>query len=100
MLPFEMRDVENNMVCTSQWKYWNSVCHVTETLYLLLTSILILYVFGILWLIFHLTRYSNMFVTSPSPENLHTLFEFVFKGFDALEYQVCLKILDQGAFFS
>ncbi|KAK2565431.1 RNA cytidine acetyltransferase [Acropora cervicornis] len=31
--------------------------------------------------------YSNMFVTSPSPENLHTLFEFVFKGFDALEYQ-------------
>lgn len=69
-------------------------------LYLLLTSIHILYVFGILWLIFHLTRYSNMFVTSPSPENLHTLFEFVFKGFDALEYQVCLNILDQGAFFS
>ncbi|XP_068673287.1 RNA cytidine acetyltransferase-like [Montipora foliosa] len=31
--------------------------------------------------------YSNMFVTSPSPENLHTLFEFVFKGFDALEFQ-------------
>ncbi|EDO49259.1 predicted protein [Nematostella vectensis] len=31
--------------------------------------------------------YSNMFVTSPSPENLHTLFEFVFKGFDALDYQ-------------
>ena len=29
-----------------------------------------------------------MFVTSPSPENLHTLFEFVFKGFDALEFQV------------
>jgi len=24
--------------------------------------------------------YSNIFVTSPSPENLHTLFEFVFKG--------------------
>lgn len=32
--------------------------------------------------------YSNIFVTSPSPENLKTLFEFVFKGFDALEYQV------------
>lgn len=32
-------------------------------------------------------RYSNIFVTSPSPENLHTLFEFVFKGFDAIEYQ-------------
>nr|CAD7440104.1 unnamed protein product [Timema bartmani] len=31
--------------------------------------------------------YSNIFVTSPSPENLNTLFEFVFKGFDALEYQ-------------
>lgn len=31
--------------------------------------------------------YSNIFVTSPSPENLKTLFEFVFKGLDALEYQ-------------
>ncbi|XP_042309853.1 RNA cytidine acetyltransferase [Sceloporus undulatus] len=31
--------------------------------------------------------YSNIFVTSPSPDNLHTLFEFVFKGFDALQYQ-------------
>ncbi|XP_041966822.1 RNA cytidine acetyltransferase [Alosa sapidissima] len=31
--------------------------------------------------------YSNMFVTSPSPDNLHTLFEFIFKGFDALQYQ-------------
>ena len=28
--------------------------------------------------------YSNIFVTSPTPENLKTLFEFVFKGFDAL----------------
>jgi len=26
-------------------------------------------------------------VTSPSPENLKTLFEFIFKGFDALDYQ-------------
>ena len=26
-------------------------------------------------------------MTSPSPENLKTLFEFVFKGFDSLEYQ-------------
>ena len=32
--------------------------------------------------------YSNIFVTSPSPENLKTFFEFVFKGFDAIEYQV------------
>lgn len=32
-------------------------------------------------------NYSNIFVTSPSPENLKTLFEFVFKGFDALGYQ-------------
>ncbi|EEB06821.1 N-acetyltransferase Nat10 [Schizosaccharomyces japonicus yFS275] len=31
--------------------------------------------------------YSNIFITSPSPENLKTLFEFVFKGFDALKYE-------------
>ena len=31
--------------------------------------------------------YSNIFVTSPSPENLKTLFEFIFKGMDALGYQ-------------
>ncbi|KAL8708308.1 MAG: hypothetical protein Q9220_006783 [cf. Caloplaca sp. 1 TL-2023] len=31
--------------------------------------------------------YSNIFLTSPSPENLKTLFEFIFKGFDALDYQ-------------
>eukprot|EP01127_Copromyxa_protea_P002844 TRINITY_DN12778_c0_g1_i1.p1 TRINITY_DN12778_c0_g1~~TRINITY_DN12778_c0_g1_i1.p1 ORF type:complete len:1030 (+),score=308.71 TRINITY_DN12778_c0_g1_i1:16-3105(+) len=31
--------------------------------------------------------YSNIFVTSPSPENLKTLFEFIFVGFDALGYQ-------------
>ncbi|ETN81931.1 putative ATPase DUF699 [Necator americanus] len=31
--------------------------------------------------------YSNIFVTSPSPENLKTLFEFVVKGFDTLGYQ-------------
>lgn len=30
--------------------------------------------------------YSNIFVTSPSPENLRTLFEFIFRGFDALGY--------------
>lgn len=30
--------------------------------------------------------YSNIFVTSPSPENLRTLFDFVFKAFDALKY--------------
>ncbi|KAK6533044.1 killer toxin resistant protein [Arthrobotrys megalospora] len=30
--------------------------------------------------------YSNIFITSPSPENLKTLFQFVFKGFDALGY--------------
>lgn len=32
--------------------------------------------------------YSNIFVTSPSPDNLQTMFEFIFKGFDALSYQV------------
>ena len=31
--------------------------------------------------------YSNIFVTAPSPENLKTMFDFVFKGFDVLEYQ-------------
>lgn len=30
--------------------------------------------------------YSNIFITSPSPENLKTLFDFVFRGFDALGY--------------
>ncbi|ODQ51068.1 DUF699-domain-containing protein [Saitoella complicata NRRL Y-17804] len=30
--------------------------------------------------------YSNIFITSPSPENLKTLFEFIFKGFDGLKY--------------
>ena len=33
-----------------------------------------------------LCSYSNIFVTSPSPENLKTLFEFILKGFDALGY--------------
>ncbi|KAL7020429.1 hypothetical protein ACKWTF_011533 [Chironomus riparius] len=31
--------------------------------------------------------YSQVYVTSPSPENLITFFEFVMKGFDALAYQ-------------
>ena len=31
--------------------------------------------------------YSNIFVTSPDPENLKTLFEFVFKALDALDYE-------------
>lgn len=30
---------------------------------------------------------SNIFLTSPSPENLGTLFEFLFKGLDALGYE-------------
>jgi N-acetyltransferase 10 len=29
-------------------------------------------------------NYSNIYVTSPSPENLKTLFDFVLKGFDAI----------------
>lgn len=32
--------------------------------------------------------YSNIYLSSPSPENLNTLFEFVVKGFDALAYQL------------
>lgn len=31
--------------------------------------------------------YSNIFVTSPDPENLKTLFEFLFKALDALGYE-------------
>ena len=31
--------------------------------------------------------YSNVFVTAPSPENLTTVFDFIFKGFDALKYK-------------
>jgi N-acetyltransferase 10 len=31
--------------------------------------------------------FSNIFVTAPSPENLKTLFEFVFKGLEALNYR-------------
>nr|GMD79002.1 RNA cytidine acetyltransferase 1 isoform X1 [Ipomoea batatas] len=31
--------------------------------------------------------YSNIFVTAPNPENLKTLFEFICKGFDMLEYK-------------
>ena len=30
---------------------------------------------------------TNIFVTAPSPENLQTLFEFVFKGLDLLGYK-------------
>ena len=30
--------------------------------------------------------YGNIFVTSPSPENLKTFWDFIFKGFDALGY--------------
>ncbi|KAL3584033.1 hypothetical protein D5086_015094 [Populus alba] len=53
--------------------------------------------------------YSNIFVTAPSPENLKTLFEFICKGFDALEYkylqpheheklsQVELLVIDEAA---
>ncbi|VAI08815.1 unnamed protein product [Triticum turgidum subsp. durum] len=31
--------------------------------------------------------YSNIFVTAPSPENLNTLFDFVCKGINAMEYK-------------
>lgn len=31
--------------------------------------------------------YSNILVTAPSPENLKTLFEFIFKGLEALNYK-------------
>ena len=35
--------------------------------------------------VLHKCRYSNIFVTSPSPENLRTVFEFVLRGFDKIE---------------
>jgi len=35
--------------------------------------------------------YSNMYVTSPTPENLKTLFEFILKGLDSLGYVVTIK---------
>ena len=31
--------------------------------------------------------FSNIFVTAPSPENLGTLFDFIFAGLDALNYK-------------
>ncbi|KAL9256438.1 RNA cytidine acetyltransferase 1-like protein [Drosera capensis] len=31
--------------------------------------------------------YSNIFVTAPTPENLKTLFEFVCKGFDSIQFK-------------
>ena len=31
--------------------------------------------------------FSNIFVTAPSPENVGTLFDFIFKGLDALNYK-------------
>ncbi|PAV84600.1 hypothetical protein WR25_26277 [Diploscapter pachys] len=43
--------------------------------------------------------YTNIFVTSPSPENLRTLFEFVVKGFDAIEYQVKLLLFQKFGLF-
>mmetsp|Transcript_23146 Transcript_23146/g.17560 ORF Transcript_23146/g.17560 Transcript_23146/m.17560 type:complete len:81 (-) Transcript_23146:603-845(-) len=30
--------------------------------------------------------YSNIFLTAPTPENLQSVFEFLFKGLDALNY--------------
>ena len=31
--------------------------------------------------------FSNIFVTAPTPENLKSVFEFLFKGLDALNYK-------------
>jgi tRNA(Met) C34 N-acetyltransferase TmcA len=39
-------------------------------------------------LVYFFIRYSNIFVTAPSPENLKTLFDFMCKGINALEYKV------------
>ena len=43
----------------------------------------------------YLCRYSNIFVTAPNPDNLKTLFEFILKGFEALDYKVqVLSLID------
>lgn len=31
--------------------------------------------------------FSNIFITAPSPENLITLFSFIFQGLEALQYK-------------
>lgn len=36
----------------------------------------------------YLNRYPSIYVTAPTPENLKTLFEFVCKGLEALDYKV------------
>lgn len=56
---------------------------------ILFSTYMVKFVRKIIQLLFcsFLCSYSNIFVTSPSPDNLHTLFEFIFKGFDALQYQ-------------
>lgn len=33
--------------------------------------------------------YSNCYVTSPAPDNVATLFAFIIKGLEALDYKVC-----------
>lgn len=40
--------------------------------------------------------YSNIFVTAPSPDNTRTLFEFIFKGLDAMGYKVRAGGFGQG----
>lgn len=43
--------------------------------------------------------YSNIYVTSPTPENLKTLFEFVFKGLlDLNKYCKILEVFDRKRF--
>lgn len=42
--------------------------------------------------------YSNIFITSPSPENLKTLFEFVVKGFEVMDLQVCFYCFEKAVF--
>lgn len=37
--------------------------------------------------------YTNIFVTSPTPENLKTFFEFVVEGLKAMDLQVCIVFL-------
>ena len=41
---------------------------------------------------FFLYRYSNIFVTAPSPENLKTVFEYICKGLECLSYRVSISV--------
>ena len=50
---------------------------------------LFVYLVSCEWINWFPFRYSNIFVTAPSLQNLSSLFEFVQRGLRALKYEVC-----------